>query len=125
MTVPGTSLFRPMKTLQQGVTRARNPHCRVFGPLWQGRFKAKEVVDELGRSTATWRPRYTAREWLELACAHLECDLDVLRGRGREPEVASVIGIGGGRPGVRGTRTSRLLPRPLIKLPARSLEWDN
>jgi hypothetical protein len=35
-----------MKTLQQGVTRARNFRCRVFGPLWQGRFKAKEVVDE-------------------------------------------------------------------------------
>jgi hypothetical protein len=38
-------LSRPMKTLQQGVTRARNLRWRVFGPLWQGRFKAKEVVD--------------------------------------------------------------------------------
>jgi len=190
-------LSRPMKTLQQRMTRARNLHCRVFGPLWQGRFKAKEVVDErylmqlvayvhlnpvkaglvedvgdyrwsghrdivgrrrdpivavddvlllygetrrralrayrsamasvsgeewsgaapgklpwwrmgrpteeerirrredafvdeLGRSTARWRPRYTAREWLELACAHLECDLEVLRGRGRAPEVVGV-----------------------------------
>ena len=187
-------LSRPMKTLQQGVTRVRNLRCRVFGPLWQGRFKAKEViderylmqliayvhlnpvkaglaedvggyrwsghrdvvgrrrdpivavddvlllygetrrralrayrsamasvvgeewsgaapgklpwwrmgrpteeerirrredafVDELGRSTARWRPRYTAEEWLELACAHLECDPERLCGRGRAPEV--------------------------------------
>jgi len=35
-----------MKTLQQGVTRARNLGDRVFGPLWQGRFKAKVVDDE-------------------------------------------------------------------------------
>lgn len=35
-----------MKTLQQGVTRARNLRDRVYGPLWQGRFKAKEVADE-------------------------------------------------------------------------------
>jgi hypothetical protein len=35
---------------------------------------------------------------LELACAHLECDLDVLRGRGREPEVVrmrELIGLVG------------------------------
>ncbi len=149
-------LSRPMKTLQQGVARARNLRCQVFGPLWQGRFKAKEVVDELGRSTARWRTRYAAREWLELACAHLECDPELLCGRGRAPEVVrtreliglvgiercgvkvgswlpssgnrevgSVIGIGGGRPGVRRTLTSRLLPRPLIKPPARSLESGN
>jgi putative transposase len=39
-------LSRTMKTLQDGVTRARNLRQRVFGPLWQGRFKAKEVLDE-------------------------------------------------------------------------------
>ena len=39
-------LSRSMKTLQQGVTRARNLRDRVYGPLWQGRFKAKEVADE-------------------------------------------------------------------------------
>jgi REP element-mobilizing transposase RayT len=39
-------LSRPMKALQQGVTRARNLRSRVYGPLWQGRFKAKEVLDE-------------------------------------------------------------------------------
>jgi putative transposase len=188
-------LSRTMKALQQGVTRARNLRQRVFGPLWQGRFKAKEVldesylmqliayvhlnpvkagraenadgyrwsghrdivgrrrdsivtvddallvygetrrralrayrsamasvgreewsdeapgklpwwrlgrpteeerllrrregafVDELGRSTARWRPRYLAEEWLELACTHLGCDREALGGRGRAPEV--------------------------------------
>ena len=39
-------LSRSMKTLQQGVTRARNLRDRVYGPLWQGRFKAKELRDE-------------------------------------------------------------------------------
>ena len=190
-------LSRTMKALQQGVTRARNLRQRVYGPLWQGRFKAKEVlderylmqliayvhlnpvkgglaenadgyrwsghrdivgrrrdpivavddvllmygetrrralrayrsamaavageewsdetpgklpwwrlgrptteeerllrrregafVDELGRSTARWRPRYPAKEWLDLACAHLECDREEIRGRGRAPGVA-------------------------------------
>jgi putative transposase len=38
-------LSRPMKTLQQGVTRARNLRDRVYGPLWKGRFKAKLVTD--------------------------------------------------------------------------------
>jgi REP element-mobilizing transposase RayT len=39
-------LSRSMKTLQQGVTRACNVKDRVYGPLWQGRFKAKEVNDD-------------------------------------------------------------------------------
>lgn len=198
-------LSRSMKALQQGVARARNRRCDSFGPLWQGRFNAKEVeddgslmqlvayvhlnpvkagiaeeaggyrwsghqeilgrrrdpivsvdevlllygqtrrqalrgyrsamagmageewsaampgmlpwwrrgrpteeerirrredafVDELGRSTARWRPRYSAREWLELACAHLECDLETLRSRGRAPEIVrlrDLIGLVG------------------------------
>jgi putative transposase len=36
---------RSMKTVQQGVTRLRNLRDRVYGPLWQGRFKAKEVSE--------------------------------------------------------------------------------
>lgn len=40
------SLSRTMKTLQQKTTRARNLRDGVYGPLWQGRFKAKEVSDE-------------------------------------------------------------------------------
>jgi len=80
-------LSRPMKTLQQGATRTRNLRCSVFGPLWQGRFMAKEVIDELGRSTARWRPRNTAGEWLAFACPHLECDSEMVCGRGRAPEV--------------------------------------
>ena len=190
-------LSRSMKTLQQGVTRARNLRDRTFGPLWQGRFKAKEVsderyliqlvayvhlnpvkaglaknadefrlsghrdiigrrrnpivavddvlllygqtrraalrnyraamasvdaddwsgdgpgrlpwwrlgrpteeerlrrregafVDEQGRSTARWRPKYGATEWLELACTHLNVDWKELGDRGRHPEVVRI-----------------------------------
>jgi len=36
-------ISRPMKTLQQRTTRARNLRDRVYGSLWQGRFKAIEV----------------------------------------------------------------------------------
>jgi REP element-mobilizing transposase RayT len=198
-------LSRPMKTLQQGVTRARNLRARVFGPLWQGRFKAKNVdderylmqlvayvhlnpvkaglandadgyrwsghrdvvgrrrdpivavedvlllygetrrqalrgyrsaisgvaaegwsaaapgklpwwklgrpteeerlqrrqdsfVDELGRNTGRWRPRYSAGDWLEVACEHFECDRGMLGGRERSPDVVrmrELIGLVG------------------------------
>ena len=40
------SLHRPMKSLQQQVTRGVNLRHRVFGPLWQGRYKAKLVKDQ-------------------------------------------------------------------------------
>ena len=192
-------LSRSLKTLQQGVTRARNLRDRTFGPLWQGRFKAKEVtddrylvqlvayvhfnpvtaglvqnpdqyrwsghreiigrrrnpivavddvlllygqtrrralrryraamsavegedwssrgpgalpwwrlgrpteeererlrrrkgaqIDEQGRSTARWRPKYGAVEWLNLACEHLNVELDDLAGRGRSPEIVKM-----------------------------------
>ena len=39
-------LSRSMKTVQQEVTRAHNRKAKIYGPLWQGRFKAKRVVDE-------------------------------------------------------------------------------
>ena len=39
-------LSRSMKSLQQQVTRSRNRRVKVFGPMWQGRFKAKLVDDE-------------------------------------------------------------------------------
>ncbi len=193
------SLSRSMKTLQQGVTRSRNRRDRTYGPLWQGRFKAKEVsdqryltqliayvhlnpvaaglvevadeyrwcghreviggvrdpivavdevllaygetrrhalrayrssmsavageewktelpghlpwwrlgrpteeererlrssqgahVDELGRSTARWRPKYTAVDWLEVACEHLGVDGKTLAARGRDPEIVTI-----------------------------------
>ena len=194
-----------MKTLQQGVTRARNVKDRVYGPLWQGRFKAKEVnddgylmqlvayvhlnpvkaglaaraddyrwsghrdvigrrktpivavedvlllygqrrgpalrryratlatvdesdwggegpgrlpwwrlgrpteeellrrkddafIDEQGRSTARWRPRYGASEWLEIACARLGVDRARLADRNRNQEVVrarELIGLVG------------------------------
>ena len=39
-------LSRSMKSLQQKVTRSRNQRAKVLGPMWQGRFKAKQVDDE-------------------------------------------------------------------------------
>jgi hypothetical protein len=61
-------------------------------PTEEERLRRREdaFVDELGRSTARWRPRYTAKEWLEVACVHLECDPEALRGRGRAPDVVRI-----------------------------------
>lgn len=40
------TLDRPLRSLQQRVTRSVNTRERVFGPLWQGRYKAKLVDDQ-------------------------------------------------------------------------------
>ena len=40
------SLDRPMQSLQQRVTRGVNLRRRVYGPLWQGRYRAKLVKDQ-------------------------------------------------------------------------------
>jgi REP element-mobilizing transposase RayT len=40
------SLDRPMRSLQQRVTRGVNARKRVYGPLWQGRYRAKLVDDQ-------------------------------------------------------------------------------
>ena len=40
------SLDRPIKSLQQRVTRDINTRNRVHGPLWQGRYRAKLVADQ-------------------------------------------------------------------------------
>ncbi len=40
------ALERPMKSLQQRTTRRVNARSRVFGPLWQGRYRAKLVEDQ-------------------------------------------------------------------------------
>ena len=40
------SLDRPMRSLQQRVTRGVNLRRRVYGPLWQGRYRAKLVEDQ-------------------------------------------------------------------------------
>jgi len=37
---------RPIKSLQQRTTRRLNAERRVFGPLWQGRYRAKLVRDQ-------------------------------------------------------------------------------
>ena len=42
----GITLDRPMRSLQQGVTRGVNVRRKVFGPLWQGRYRAKLVEDQ-------------------------------------------------------------------------------
>ena len=190
------SLSQTMKALQQKVTKARNARESTYGPLWQGRFKAKEVASEeylmqvvayvhlnpvsagivddagqypwsghrdvigrvkepiiasedvlslygdtrrralrnyrsalaatadedwsnglpgelpwwrlgrptkedrerlrmsrrppldmLGRSTAPWRPEYSAEEWIDLACRHLGVSPEDLADRGRSPNV--------------------------------------
>ena len=39
-------LDRPMRSLQQRVTRGVNLRRRVYGPLWQGRYRAKLVKDQ-------------------------------------------------------------------------------
>ena len=39
-------LDRPMRSLQQRVTRGVNQRRRVYGPLWQGRYRAKMVEDQ-------------------------------------------------------------------------------
>ena len=40
------SLDRPMRSLQQRFTRFVNGRKEVFGPLWQGRYRAKLVEDD-------------------------------------------------------------------------------
>jgi len=40
------SLDRPMRSLKQRVTRGVNLRRRVYGPLWQGRYRAKLVQDQ-------------------------------------------------------------------------------
>ena len=39
-------LSRPMRSLQRRTTRHVNLRRRVYGPLWQDRFRAKLVLDE-------------------------------------------------------------------------------
>ncbi len=39
-------IHRSMKSIQQSVTRSFNARHRVFGPLWQGRYRAKLVEDQ-------------------------------------------------------------------------------
>ena len=40
------SLDRPMRSLQQRVTRRVNARRKVYGPLWQGRYRARLVEDQ-------------------------------------------------------------------------------
>ncbi len=216
------SLSRTMQVLQQRVTRTWNTREETFGPLWQGRFKAKEVtsdnyllalvayvhlnpvkaglvddvdryrwsghrgiigrlrepivavddvlalygetrrralrgyrsklstiaaeewssglpgelpwwrrgrpteeerqrlrrsrkpqLDMLGRSTARWRPRYSGKEWIDLACSHCGVSPEVLADRGRQAEAVwyrELVGfVGIERYGVKVVELARLL----------------
>lgn len=40
------SLDRPMRSLQQRITRCFNARHSVYGPLWQGRYRAKMVEEQ-------------------------------------------------------------------------------
>jgi hypothetical protein len=54
-------------------------------------LKLREAsVDQAGRRTARWRPRYSAPDWVELACAELGVERGNLAGRGRDPEVVRI-----------------------------------
>jgi hypothetical protein len=68
------------------------PWWRLGRPTEEERLRRRDeaFVDEQGRSTARWRPRYSAREWLEIACEHLGVEQDTLGGRGRDPEVVKL-----------------------------------
>lgn len=37
-----------------------------------------------------WRPKYSAVEWLNLACEQLNVELEDLAGRGRSPEIVKM-----------------------------------
>jgi hypothetical protein len=65
------------------------PWWRVGRPTEEDRKLRWEAarVDEVGRTTAMWRPRFTAKEWLEVAFTHLGIEPDVLGDRGRATEV--------------------------------------
>lgn len=40
------SLDRPIRSLQQRATRRFNVRTRTFGPMWQGRYRAKMINDQ-------------------------------------------------------------------------------
>jgi hypothetical protein len=76
------------------------PWWRLGRPTEEEHLRRKDdaSIDEQGRSTAIWRPRYRADEWLEIACAQLEVDRADLAGRNRSPEVVrarELIGLVG------------------------------
>ena len=76
------------------------PWWRLGRPTEEERLKRSEgaYIDELGRSTAMWRPRIEARDWVNLACSHLGVNPEELKGHGRDPEIVKcreLIGLVG------------------------------
>ncbi len=83
-----------------GAGPGRLPWWRLGRPTEEDRLKRSEssYIDELGRSTGRWRPRYKAAEWLECARNHLGFDRDEIGGRGRDPDIVrsrELIGLVG------------------------------
>lgn len=91
------------------------PWWKLGRPTEEDRAQRRsgEHVDGLGRSTARWRPRYGAREWLDLTVSHLGADREALAGRGRSAEVVwqrDLIGLVGiERSGVKVTELAAVL----------------
>jgi len=67
----------------------RLPWWRVGRPTEEERLRRRDdaFIDDQGRSTARWRPTHGAREWLELACGHLNFEQEKLGGRARDPKI--------------------------------------
>ena len=78
----------------------RLPWWRLGRPTEEELLRRKDdaFIDEQGRSTARWRPRYGASEWLEIACARLGVDRARLADRNRNQDVVrarELIGLVG------------------------------
>jgi len=64
------------------------PWWRLGRPTEEDRLNVNEAsLDQLGRRTARWRPKYDADDWVNLACDALKVDRRALEDRGRSPEV--------------------------------------
>ena len=69
------SLDRPMRSLQQRMTRTYNVRHSVFGPLWQG------------RSTGLERPAIAVNDFVLRGAEYLRVSIDELADRGRSPSI--------------------------------------
>jgi len=77
----------------------RLPWWRLGRPTEEDRLKMREAcVDEAGRRIAKWRPRYSASDWVEVACAELGVEREALASRGRDPDIVrarEILGLVG------------------------------
>ncbi len=64
------------------------PWWRLGRPTEEERLNVERAsLDQLGRRTARWRPRYKADDWVNLVCDALDVDRRALADRGRSPEI--------------------------------------